>query len=124
MVLLLVTMCAVGAVSVLQGACVNECNACRREPDKLVPFICPFLQCFEGHHRPVAQFGMAMLVVLGVVCPLLAALWLWLKRQHLDDWEFAWKVITSSSADVYTSAGWHSPAAASWCNSVTHAQYP
>lgn len=50
------------------------------------------LQCFEGHHRAVALFGLVMLLLVGVLFPVAAAVLLWVNRQRLDEADFAWKV--------------------------------
>lgn len=50
------------------------------------------LQCFVGHHRAVAMFGLVMLLLVGVCFPVAAAVGLWVNRKRLDEWDFAWKV--------------------------------
>ena len=56
------------------------------------PVFLLVLQCFVGHHRAVATFGLITLLLVGVCFPLIAAVALWLNRKRLDDWNFAWKV--------------------------------
>jgi hypothetical protein len=62
----------------------------------LLPAACcvpaAVLQCFEGHHRAVALFGLVMLLLVGVLFPVAAAVLLWVNRQRLDEADFAWKV--------------------------------
>lgn len=60
-----------------------------------------FVQCFVGHHRAVAYFGLVMLLLVGVCFPVAAALLLWCNRKRLDEWDFAWKVRQAPETDMH-----------------------